>query len=71
MAEAISTPRINSSYLDSFTNTTVRMTGKVVQLKGEQAIIDAEGNATVHLNRVRTFNKYLETDSSVLLIWIF
>lgn len=52
MAEAIATPRINSSYLDSFTNQTVRMIGKVVQLRGEQAIIDAGGNITAHLTRV-------------------
>jgi hypothetical protein len=52
MAEAISTPRITSAYLDSFTGKTVRMIGKVVQLRGEQAIIDSEGNVTIHLNRV-------------------
>ncbi|KAI9743842.1 MAG: hypothetical protein M1818_002576 [Claussenomyces sp. TS43310] len=51
MAEAITTPRINASYLDSFTNQTVRLIGKVVQLRGEQAIVDAEGNVTAHLNR--------------------
>lgn len=55
MAEAISTPRINSSYLDSFTNQTVRLVGKVVQLRGEQAVVDAEGNVTVHLSRVSFF----------------
>lgn len=27
--------------------------GKVQQLRGEEAIIDADGNITVHLNRVR------------------
>ncbi len=52
MAEPISTPRINSTYLDSFTNQTVRLLGKVVQLRGEQATIDAGGNVTAHLNRV-------------------
>jgi len=51
MAEAISTPRINFTYLDSFTNQTVRLVGKVVQLRGEQATIDASGNVTAHLNR--------------------
>jgi hypothetical protein len=53
MAEAIATPRINSSYLDSFTNQTVRLTGKVVQLRGDQATVDSNGNVTAHLNRVR------------------
>lgn len=52
MAEAISTPRINSTYLENFTNQTVRLTGKVVQLRGEQATVDAMGNVTAHLNRV-------------------
>jgi len=51
MAEASSTPRINSQYLDSFTNQIVRLVGKVVQLRGEQATIDAGGNVTAHLNR--------------------
>jgi len=51
MAEAVATPRINSQYLDSFTNQTVRIVGKVVQLRGEQATIDAGGNVTAHLNR--------------------
>jgi len=51
MAETLSTPRITSPYLDSFTNRTIRLIGKVVQLRGEQAIIDSEGNVTAHLNR--------------------
>jgi len=53
MAEAISTPRINFSYLDSFTNRTVRLIGKVIQLRGEEATIDAGGHVIAHLNRVR------------------
>lgn len=53
MAEPISTPRVNSTYLESFVNHTVRITGKVVQLRGELATIDANGNVTAHLNRVR------------------
>jgi hypothetical protein len=52
MAESIATPRINASYLDSFTGQTIRITGKVVQLRGEEATIDAAGNVTAHLNRV-------------------
>lgn len=51
MAEAISTPRITSEYLDSFTNKTVRLVGKVTQIRGEQATVDARGNVTVHLAR--------------------
>jgi replication factor A3 len=51
MADPISTPRITSQYLDSFTNRTIRITGRVTQLRGEQAIIDSDGNVTAHLNR--------------------
>jgi replication factor A3 len=46
-------PRINSQYLDAFTGQTVRITGKVSQIRGETAVIDANGEITVLLNRVR------------------
>jgi hypothetical protein len=46
------TPRINAKYLDSFTNQTVRILGKVVSLRGETATVDANGTINVHLNRV-------------------
>ena len=46
------TPRVNAKYLDSFTNQTVRILGKVVSLRGEMAAIDANGSINVHLNRV-------------------
>ncbi|KAI9747623.1 MAG: hypothetical protein M1835_002017 [Candelina submexicana] len=45
------TPRINAHYLDSFQGQTIRILGKVTQLRGEQATIDAAGNVTVILNR--------------------
>lgn len=51
MAEPISTPRISSQYLDAFTNRTIRLIGRVTQLRGEQATIDSDGNVTAHLNR--------------------
>ncbi|KAF8852646.1 replication factor A protein 3 [Acephala macrosclerotiorum] len=51
MAETLSTPRITSAYLDSFTSKTIRLVGKVTQLRGEQATIDSDGNVTAHLNR--------------------
>ncbi|KAL2075485.1 hypothetical protein VTL71DRAFT_428 [Oculimacula yallundae] len=51
MAEPISTPRITSTYLESFTNRTIRIIGKVTQLRGDQATIDSEGVVTAHLNR--------------------
>ncbi|KAI4726263.1 hypothetical protein E4T49_06042 [Aureobasidium sp. EXF-10728] len=46
------TPRINASYLENFTHRTVRILGKVTQLRGEEATIDAGGQINVHLNRV-------------------
>jgi hypothetical protein len=52
MADNLSTPRITSQYLDAFTNKTVRIIGKVTQLRGETASIDSEGVVTAHLNRV-------------------
>jgi DNA/RNA endonuclease YhcR with UshA esterase domain len=47
-------PRINSQYLDAFTGQTVTITGKVSQIRGETAVIDANGEVTVLLNRVCT-----------------
>jgi replication factor A3 len=51
MAESTSTPRLTSQHLDHFTNKTVLILGKVTQLRGEQATIDADGAVTAHLNR--------------------
>ncbi|EKG20657.1 hypothetical protein MPH_02012 [Macrophomina phaseolina MS6] len=45
------TPRINAPLLEQFTHQTVRILGKVTQLRGEQATIDASGNINLHLNR--------------------
>ena len=50
MTEA--TPRINAENLQSFTHRTVRILGKVRQLRGEQATIDAKGNVNLFLSRV-------------------
>lgn len=47
-----STPRITAEYLQQFSHKTVRILGKVTQLRGEQATIDAGGQIQVHLNRV-------------------
>ncbi|KAF2773135.1 replication factor A protein 3 [Teratosphaeria nubilosa] len=48
-----STPRINAAYLQQFSHQTVRILGKVKQLRGEQATIqDANNdNINLHLNR--------------------
>lgn len=46
------TPRISAKYLQPFVNQTVRILGKVVSLRGETAIVDANGPVTIFLNRV-------------------
>lgn len=55
MAEQMSTPRITAAYLDSFVGRTVTIVGKVTQLRGDQATIDADGVVTILLNRVWLF----------------
>lgn len=64
MAESLSTPRISSTYLDSFTNRTVRVTGKVIQLRGEEATLDANGPITAHLNRVISSLPFASTSTN-------
>lgn len=49
MAEPHSTPRISSPHLDHFTSKTVRIVGKVQQLRGDTATIDADGVVTLQL----------------------
>ncbi|CAG8950219.1 hypothetical protein HYFRA_00008457 [Hymenoscyphus fraxineus] len=52
MAEPVlSTPRILAPHLDSFTSRTVRLVGRVTQLRGDRATIDCGGNMTAILNR--------------------
>jgi hypothetical protein len=46
------TPRILAPHLSNFQHKLVRILGKVVQLRGETAVIDAGGNVDVILNRV-------------------
>tara|TARA_R110002003_G_scaffold171_4_gene13900 strand:- start:8015 stop:8332 length:318 start_codon:yes stop_codon:yes gene_type:complete len=48
------TPRILAPHLSNFQHRIVRILGKVVQLRGESAIIDAGGHVDVILNRVHT-----------------
>ncbi|KAF2501947.1 replication factor A protein 3 [Lophium mytilinum] len=51
MTEA--TPRILAPYLSQFQGQTVRILGKVVQLAGETAFIDAGGRVTLDLKTNR------------------
>lgn len=46
------TPRVNAKYLEQFSHQNVRIMGKVRQIRGDSATIDAEGDITIHLNRV-------------------
>ncbi|KAK4104981.1 replication factor A protein 3 [Parathielavia hyrcaniae] len=49
--EAIANPRITCAYLNSYVGKNVIVVGKVIQLRGDEALIDADGNITAHLNR--------------------
>jgi hypothetical protein len=63
------TPRILAPHLSNFQHRIVRILGKVVQLRGETAIIDAGGHVDLILNRVRCFlflEKILQTKVSYL-----
>ncbi|KXH40292.1 replication factor A protein 3 [Colletotrichum nymphaeae SA-01] len=51
MAEATSTPRITAQYLDNYVGRNVMLIGKVLQLRGDSAVLDADGNVTAILNR--------------------
>lgn len=53
--EATSNPRITCGYLNTYVGRNVIIVGKVIQLRGDEALIDADGNITVHLNRVSLF----------------
>jgi len=48
MSEA--TPRITAPHLEAFSHRTVRILGKVQQLRGMEATIDAGGAIVIHLN---------------------
>ncbi|KAI0123080.1 replication factor A protein 3 [Xylariales sp. AK1849] len=48
--ESVSTPRISGRNLDSYIGRNVTVVGKVLQLRGDTAIIEAEGQITVNLN---------------------
>ena len=49
------TPRVLQPHLSSFQHRIVRVLGKVVQLRGENAVVDAGGQIDVILNRVSIF----------------
>ncbi|KAI1818121.1 replication factor A protein 3 [Poronia punctata] len=49
--DPISTPRISADLLDSYVGQNVIVVGKVVQLRGESAILEANGQVNAILNR--------------------
>ncbi|KAL2266513.1 hypothetical protein VTJ83DRAFT_5865 [Remersonia thermophila] len=49
--EAIACPRVTSVYLNNYVGKNVTIVGKVLELRGEEALIDADGNVTAHLDR--------------------
>ena len=48
------TPRVNSALLERFVGQNVRLVGKVIQLRGESATLDSNGNVVVHMTSVCT-----------------
>ncbi|KAI4196539.1 MAG: hypothetical protein LQ348_002285 [Seirophora lacunosa] len=65
---AEATPRINARYLETFTNSTVRILGRVTSLRGESATVDANGSIQVHLNRVSYPDAHLTLNNAVEII---
>lgn len=53
MSEATSTPRITARYLDNYVGQNVMIVGTIVQLRGDTAIMDSDGNINLALDRVR------------------
>ncbi|RDA91786.1 hypothetical protein CP533_2821 [Ophiocordyceps camponoti-saundersi (nom. inval.)] len=51
MSEQMCAPRITAHYLSSSAGRLVTVVGKVTQLRGEQATIEADGVISVTLNR--------------------
>ncbi|EPS42476.1 hypothetical protein H072_3547 [Dactylellina haptotyla CBS 200.50] len=57
------TPRVNASLLGNFANQTVRIAGKVIQIRGNTATIDASGTVSVILDadtNVKTVDNVVE-----------
>ena len=50
--EAVSTPRISANMLDSYVGHNVIIVGKVMQLRGDSALLDANGQVNAILNLV-------------------
>lgn len=60
------TPRVLAPHLQTFQHRLVRVLGKVTQLRGETAVIDAGGNIDLILNRVCGFNTKILISIAIL-----
>ncbi|KAI1415210.1 replication factor A protein 3 [Hypoxylon sp. FL1857] len=49
--ESTSTPRISAALMDSYVGQNVIIVGKVVQLRGDTAFLEADGQVQANLNR--------------------
>lgn len=49
--ESTSTPRISATLMDSYVGQNVIIVGKVVQLRGDTAFLEADGQVQANLNR--------------------
>ncbi|KAI0166871.1 replication factor A protein 3 [Hypoxylon sp. FL1284] len=49
--ESVSTPRISASLMDSYVGRNVIIVGKVLQLRGDTAFLEADGQVQAQLNR--------------------
>ncbi|ETS79910.1 hypothetical protein PFICI_07439 [Pestalotiopsis fici W106-1] len=47
--EPISTPRVSGRYIESYINKNVMIVGKVIQVRGTEALIDADGQISINL----------------------
>ncbi|KAL5612905.1 hypothetical protein BROUX41_004018 [Berkeleyomyces rouxiae] len=64
MNDNISTPRITGAYLDKYVDHNVILVGRVVELRGDTALVESDGMVTVLLNR----ETHLVTNNGVHLI---
>jgi replication factor A3 len=49
--ETAATPRVTATYLASYIGKNVIVVGKVIQLRGDEATLDADGTINAQLNR--------------------
>ncbi|KAF3079315.1 hypothetical protein TWF569_006536 [Orbilia oligospora] len=62
------TPRVNASYVSNFTGQNVRIAGKVLQIHGNSATIDAQGTVAIHLDagtHIKTVGNVVEVIGKV------